>query len=128
MPTLKSRLGSPTQNVAHITASHDSSGNAQADTATPIPTEIADDGWIDCRAHTEIHATIKAVGAEAIITAEVKTTEASDPASLLLSSGSVTADTTALILDATIRFGFIRFLAAGEVGEGNTVDLHVLLK
>lgn len=128
MPTLKSRLGSPTQNVAHITASHDSSGNAQADTATPIPTEIADDGWIDCRAYASIHATIKAVGAEAIITAEAKTTADADPISLLLGAGSVTADTTALILDSSIRFGFIRFFAAGEVGEGNTVDLHVLLK
>lgn len=111
--------------VPDIAQAADAEPIVDSDTTKP---GTDDEGWIDCRAYASIHATIKAVGAEAIITAEVKTTEASDPISLLLGAGSATAGNTTLILDTTIRFGFIRFLAVGEVGEGNTVDLHVLLK
>jgi hypothetical protein len=128
MPTLKSRLGNPTVNAAAVGVTHDSVDNLQAASATAIPTEVASDGWIDCRSYSLIHATAKSAGANATITAQIKSTADSDAIALTLTDGALTAGTAKIVLDDVIKAGFIRFLAAGTVGGSNTVSLHVILK
>lgn len=110
------------------------SGVAQAASPTAIVDPATDDkgtdasGWIDCRSYSLIHATCKAVGANATITAQIKTTADSDAIALTLTDGALTAGTAKVVLDAVIKAGFIRFLCAGTVGGSNTVNLHVALK
>lgn len=126
--SLRSTIRPPTVVAAAIAAGHDSTENLQAASATAIPTEVASDGWIDCRNYSLIHATAKATGANATITAEVKSTSDADAVALTLTDGALTAGTAKVVLDDVIKAGWIRFLAAGTVGGSNTVDLHVVLK
>lgn len=110
------------------------SGVAQAAAATAIVDPATDDrgtdasGWIDVRSYSLIHATAKAAGTNATITAQVKSTADSDPIALTLTDGALTAGTAKIVLDDVIKAGFIRFLCAGTVGGSNTVALHVVLK
>lgn len=111
---------------------------AQAATATPLvdtsegtgsnPRATDADGWIDCRSHSSIYAVATAAGAAVTITAEVKASTDAPALPLTLADGVLVLGTSEVVLDAAVRFGFIRFLAAGTVGGSNTVALFALLK
>lgn len=107
---------------------------AQAGTATPLVDLAAEspgtdaDGWIDCRGHSQIHASATATGAAATITAQIKTSRTSPPVALVLADGALASGATEVLLDAALRCGFIRFLAAGTAAPGNTIDLFIQLK
>lgn len=126
--SLRSTIRPPTVVAAALAAEHDSTENLQASSATAIPTEVASDGWIDCRNYSLIHATAKSAGADATITAQIKSTSDADPIALTLTDGALTAGTSKVVLDDVIKAGFVRFLCAGTVGGSNTIALHVVLK
>jgi hypothetical protein len=125
-PTASARVLAHATIIDILAVAQAASATAIADTVAPIGTDA--DGWIECSSYSLIHVTATAVGAGITVTAQVKTTAGAPPIALSLVDGVLAADTSEVILDDVIKAGFIRFLAAGTVGGGNTMSLHVLLK
>ena len=128
MPTLKSRFGNPTTTAAAISSEVDSLEVLQTDTATPIPVKGDAEGWIDCRSASILAAQVKAIGAAVTVSAEHRVTAAADAVPLELDETSVPAGESRIVITSVAVAGQVRFLADGTAGEGNTVNLHVLLK
>lgn len=135
MAIYSSRKASPTAIAAATFAQYAAQEFALPGAAAPIPLSEADEardaadrGWIDCRSFSLVHVSATAAGADVTVTAQIKTSEGAPPIALALTDGELDADTSEVVLDDVIKAGFIRFLAAGTAGEGNTLSLYVLLK
>lgn len=107
----------------------DQAGSATAIAPATGSPGMDSDGWIDIRAFTQVYATGAAAGAQVTFTAEVKATPNADAIALALDDGVIAAAGSEVIIDQTVRAGFIRFKQAGTSDPGtNTFDLYITCK
>jgi hypothetical protein len=100
---------------------------ALVDPATERPA-TDESGWIDCRSAGILIAQASAEGAGVTMSAEGKTTRNAPAIPITLTTTAVDDGATQQLIADVAVWGYVRFLADGTAGEGNTVSLYVLLK